>query len=117
MDATNLATLFAPNILHTFADDSVLLGAGSKSKAASVGGFAPAAIKGTAQGSAAGKAGQAVPERMEYVSAVRLLIDKRESIFELSVEELHEVYVSMHDGCPDVLDALLRRRAAMMGLE
>ena len=109
MDATNLATLFAPNLLHTFADDSAAAGpASSGGKGSS--GFAPAAIINALPA-------KQTPERMEYVSAVRLLIDKREAMFELSPEELHDVYLSFYESYPEMLDALLRRRCAMAGNE
>ena len=54
---------------------------------------------------------------MEYVSAVRLLIEKREAIFELPVEELNDVYHSLHESLPEVHDALLKRRGVMAGQE
>jgi len=110
MDATNLATLFAPNLLHTFADEPVAGPASAPQRAAA--GFAPAAII-PAKSSGAAQS----PERMEYVSAVRMLIDKRESLFELPPAELHDVYVSLWENCPDMLDALLRRRCAISGTE
>ncbi len=106
MDATNLATLFAPNLLHTFADEP---GSASAPQRASSG-FAPAAI-------ISALPAKQTPERMEYVSAVRMLIDKREAIFELPPEELHDVYLSFYEACPEMLDALLRRRCAMAGNE
>ncbi len=106
MDATNLATLFAPNLLHTFADEPGVPGGPQKGSS----GFAPAAI-------ISALPAKQTPERMEYVSAVRMLIDKREAIFEIPPEELHDVYLSFYEGCPEMLDALLRRRCYMAGNE
>lgn len=108
MDATNLATLFAPNILHTFQDEPAL--PTSSSAAAKSSGFAPAAIINAIPS-------KQTPERMEYVSAIRSLIEKREQIFELPVEEVHDLYLFLLDNYPDVLDGLLRRRCALAGQE
>ena len=110
MDATNLATLFAPNLLHTFENDPV---PARPSSSRSSSGFAPAAIISALPS----KQPQTQPERMEYVSAVRLLIDKRNAIFELPAAELHDMYLNMWEHCPEMLDVLLRRRCAMMGQE
>ena len=145
MDATNLATLFAPNLLHTLADEP---SAGAPASVGGVGGvgvglgvgvggvpqrvssgFAPAAIIGALPAKQHQQQQQQhqqqqqqqqhhqPPERMEYVSAVRMLVDKRESIFEIPPEELHDVYLSFYEACPEMLDALLRRRCAMAGNE
>lgn len=94
MDTTNLATLFAPNLLHTFADD------------------AAAAAK-----QYPGSPTTATADRMDHVSALRLLIEKRDQVFEVSSNELHDLYVYLHEHFPDVLDALLRRRSALAGIE
>ncbi len=115
MDATNLATLFAPNLLHTFADDVAAAAASSSASQKVTAGFAPAAIMGSSSKSAQQ---QQTPDlRMEYVSALRMLIDKREAIFEIAPEELHDVYLSFYEACPQMLDALLRRRCVMAGNE
>ena len=53
----------------------------------------------------------------EHVSVLRLLIDKRDVLFEVPSVELHDVYLYLQDHFPDVLDALLRRRSALAGLE
>ncbi len=144
MDATNLATLFAPNLLHTFAEDPSSAAA-AVAAAAAVGpgspipatvhktssGFSPAAIikqthhsvlppgSGGGIGGHVGSPGASgeSSSRMEHVSAVRLLIDRRESLFELPASELHDVYLSMYETCPEMLDALLRRRCALAGQE
>ena len=107
MDATNLATLFAPNLLHTFSDEPIPPPPGSSSASK---GFAASSL----MSAIPSKQG---PERMEYVSAVRLLIEKREAIFELPVEELNDVYHSLHESLPEVHDALLKRRGVMAGQE
>ena len=59
MDATNLATLFAPNLLHSFTDEPIVNPAPVKASS----GFAPAAI-------ISAMPAKQTPERMEYVSAV-----------------------------------------------
>ena len=107
MDATNLATLFAPNLLHAFMDEPSLVPSGPAAKSS---GFAPAAIINALPA-------KQTPERMEYVSAVRLLIEKRDVIFELPADELHDVYLYLWESLPEVVDALLRRRCAMAGQE
>lgn len=107
MDATNLATLFAPNLLHTFSDEPIPPPSSGRTSS----GFAPASRI------SAIPSKQNQPERMEYVSAIRLLIDKRNAIFELPVGELHDMYLSLWEHYPEMLDVLLRRRCAMLGQE
>ena len=109
MDATNLATLFAPNLLHAFGDEGgpVAVASSTPSKSS---GFAPAAIINALPA-------KQTPERMEFVSSIRLLIEKRDTIFELPAEELHDVYLYLLENFPEVLDALLRRRCALAGQE
>ncbi len=92
MDTLNLATLFAPNLMHSFNEDL------SSSKAGPV----TAALNN---------------ERMDHVSALRLLIERRDLIYQVPSVELNEAYVYLNDHFPDVLDALLRRRSALTGVE
>ena len=117
MDTTNLATLFAPNLLHTFAEDTA------------------AAAKQMGHinqhpGSTSGQPTPSVPsssphkplidpatDRSDHVAVLRLLIEKRDVIFELPSVELNDVYLYLQEHFPDVLDALLRRRSALAGDE
>ena len=96
MDTTNLATLFAPSLMHTFKDEGVKP-AGSQSHAEMV--------------------SQSAASHSDHVSVLRMLIDKRDVLFELPSVELHDVYLYLQDHFPEVLDALLRRRSALAGLE
>lgn len=104
MDTSNLATLFAPNLLHTFSDEP------SPSNVSGKTSFSPSAI-------IASIPAKQTPERMEYVTAVRLLIEKRDQIFELPAEELNDAYHSLLETLPEVHDALLKRRSALAGQE
>ena len=81
MDTLNLATLFAPNLMHSFTDDL------SKSN------------------------------NMDHVSAFKLLVERRDLIYHVPSVELNDAYVYLNDTFPDVLDALLRRRSALSGVE
>lgn len=49
-------------------------------------------------------------DRSDHVAVLRLLIEKRDVIFELPSVELNDVYLYLQEHFPDVLDALLRRR-------
>ena len=115
MDATNLATLFAPNLLHNFGYSEEMsaatgVSAGGIAKGvATVGEKLPAATSATAA--------QPVADRMDCISAIRILIEKKDVIFELQVEEFHDMYLYLHENFPDLLDALLRKRAALAGEE
>lgn len=119
MDATNLATLFAPNLLHAFNDDpssfAGALGASVAAPAPKSSGFAPTAI--ISKPTSKPPPQPHSPERMEFVSAVRLLIEKRDAIFELPAEELHDAYLYLWESFPEVVDVLLRRRCALAGQE
>ncbi len=95
MDTLNLATLFAPNIMHSFLD--------SDSSGASKATSSTTIISSN--------------ERKEHVSALRLLIEKRDLVFDVPSLELNDVYVYLSENFPDVLDALLRRRSALAGIE
>ena len=96
MDASNLATLFTPNILHNFAEET----ASSTTTTTSVN-FATSSNT----------------EKLEYVSVMRTLIEKRDAIFEVPTSELHDLYIYLHEHFPDVLEALLCRRLALAGVE
>ena len=117
MDTTNLATLFAPNLLHTFAEDTA---AAAKQMGHII----------QHPGSTPGQPTHSVPtssphkplidpatDRSDHVAVLRLLIEKRDVIFELPSVELNDVYLYLQEHFPDVLDALLRRRSALAGDE
>ena len=101
MDTTNIATLFAPSLMHTFKDEGVK----------------PASSSSGGQQSHADLVSQSAASHSDHVSVLRLLIDKRDVLFELPSVELHDVYLYLQDHFPEVLDALLRRRSALAGLE
>ena len=89
MDSLNLATLFAPNLMHSFNDDL------SK-------GNCPMSLN---------------SDRMDHVSALKLLVERRDLIYQVPSVELNDAYFYLNDHFPDVLDALLRRRSALAGVE
>ena len=89
MDSLNLATLFAPNLMHSFNDDL------SK-------GNCPMSLN---------------SDRMDHVSALKLLVERRDLIYQVPSIELNDAYFYLNDHFPDVLDALLRRRSALAGVE
>ena len=120
MDTTNLATLFAPNLLHTFAEDT----------AAAVKQMGQITQHPAMQNSAVSQPTSSLPslsphkplmdpatDRSDHVAVLRLLIEKRDVIFELPSVELNDVYLFLQEHFPDVLDALLRRRSALAGDE
>ena len=90
MDSNNLATLFAPNILHSMKAGDGAMSPENSAKAA---------------------------ERTETINIVRMLIDFNRELFELSCEELHQLYLKMHEDVPEAMDYLLRRRALLNGDE
>ena len=90
MDSNNLATLFAPNILHSMKPGDGTMSPENSAKAA---------------------------ERTETINIVRMLIDFNRELFELSCEELHQLYLKMHEDVPEAMDYLLRRRALLNGDE
>ena len=92
MDSNNLATLFAPNILHCMkpGDQGTPLAPETNAKAA---------------------------ERTETINIVRTLIDFNKELFELGCEELHGLYMKMNEEVPEAMDYLLRRRALLNGDE
>jgi len=131
MDTTNLATLFAPTLMHTFKDNPAAAAAAAAVRPPYVVGV------GSALGGNVGSAGSGIggggghshgshvasgsemmmSQSSDHVAALRLLIEKRDILFELPSVELHDVYLYLHDHFPEVLDALLRRRSALAGLE
>jgi hypothetical protein len=88
MDSTNLATVFAPNILHC--------------------------IK---PGSSKDNAADRPEDRIDIINVVRTLIDHFKQIFSISAELLDEIYVHMMDSHPEALDQLLNKRDAMAGAD
>jgi len=82
MDSSNLATLFAPNILHI----------GSKTTGKDE--MSP----------------ERVEERSDAINVIRTLIDNHTSLFQVSAELLNDVYIHMMDSHPDVLDQIMRRK-------
>ena len=90
MDSNNLATLFAPNILHSMKTGDGTMSPENNFKAA---------------------------ERTETINIVRTLIDFNKELFELSWEDLHSLYVRMNEDVPEAMDYLLRRRALLNGDE
>ncbi|XP_066997768.2 uncharacterized protein [Anabrus simplex] len=83
MDSNNLATVFAPNVLHC--------------------------IK---PGSTKEMTSERAEERIDVINVVRTMIDHNKNLFHVSAELLDEVYVHMMDSHPDVLDQLLSKRDA-----
>lgn len=83
MDSSNLATLFAPNILHNCAK-----GAPDKNDLSA----------------------ERAEERADAINVIRSLIDNHKILFQVSAELLDEVYIHMMDSNPEALDQLLRRR-------
>ncbi|XP_024217478.1 uncharacterized protein RhoGAP102A isoform X2 [Halyomorpha halys] len=84
MDSSNLATLFAPNILHNYSK-----GTPSKKDELST---------------------ERSEERADAINVIRSLIDNHKTLFQVSAELLNEVYIHMMDTHPELLDQLLRRR-------
>ncbi|VEN64394.1 unnamed protein product [Callosobruchus maculatus] len=83
MDSNNLATVFAPNILHC---------------------IKPGAKEGSSD---------RPEDRIDIINIVRTLIDHYKAIFNVSAELLDEVYVHMMDSHPEVLDQLLSKKDAV----
>lgn len=81
MDSNNLATIFAPNILHC--------------------------IKPGNQGKDFADRSE---DRIDVINVVRIMIDHHKQIFTVSAELLDEVYVHMMDTNPEILDQLLSKR-------
>nr|CAD7258492.1 unnamed protein product [Timema shepardi] len=81
MDSSNLATLFAPNILHC--------------------------IK---PGSTKEIIADSPEERIDVINVIRTMIDHNQQLFKVPADLLDEVYVHMMDSHPEALDHLLRKR-------
>lgn len=84
MDSNNLATVFAPNILHC--------------------------IK---PGSSRDTSGDRPEDRIDVINVVRTLIDNYQGLYIVPAELLDEVYVHLMDSHPDILDQLLNKRDAI----
>ncbi|KAK8748139.1 hypothetical protein OTU49_016331 [Cherax quadricarinatus] len=84
MDSSNLATLFAPNILH--------------------------AVKPGTESMSTTEMAIHAEERIEVINVVRTMIDHNKELFEVSAELLDETYQHLMDTHPEALDILLRRR-------
>lgn len=84
MDSNNLATVFAPNILHC-------IKAGSSKEAAA----------------------DRPEDRVDIINVVRTLIDCAKQLFEVSAELLDEVYVHMMDSHSEALEQLLNKKDAI----
>ncbi|KAK6620475.1 hypothetical protein RUM44_006876 [Polyplax serrata] len=83
MDSNNLATLFAPNILHCCS-------AGTITKES--------------------LSAQSCEERIDVINVIRSMIDHNKSLFQVPAELLDEVYLHMMDTNPEAVDQLLRKR-------
>lgn len=81
MDSSNLATVFAPNILHC--------------------------IK---PGSSRDTSGDRPEDRIDIINVVRTLIDNYQQLFSVPAELLDEAYVHLMDSHPEILDQLLSKR-------
>ncbi|XP_042209214.1 uncharacterized protein LOC121857291 [Homarus americanus] len=84
MDSSNLATLFAPNILHT--------------------------VKPGTESMSTTEMATHAEERIEVINVVRSMIDHNKELFEVSAELLDETYQHLMDTHPEALNVLLRRR-------
>jgi hypothetical protein len=73
MDASNLATLFTPNLLHNFSEES----------------SAPSSSSFTTTNS----------EKLEFVSVMKTLIEKRDTIFEVPTSGAKERPLPVSGGC------------------
>ena len=118
MDTTNLSTLFAPNLLHTFAEDTA---AAAKQMGQIVQHSGSTLSQPTSSALPSSSPHKPLmdpaTDRSDHVAVLRLLIEKRDVIFELPSVELNVVYLSLQELFPDFLDALLRRRSALAGDE
>ena len=118
MDTTNLSTLFAPNLLHTFAEDTAAAAKQMGQIIQHSGSTLSQPTSSTLPSSSPHKPlMDPATDRSDHVAVLRLLIEKRDVIFELPSVELNDVYLYLQEHFPDVLDALLRRRSALAGDE
>ena len=75
MDATNLATIFAPNLLHTLPEDVAEMAAAATSPTSPHGGGAKGGAAFLSSNTSSFSAmATGSPERMEYVTAVRYVV-------------------------------------------
>lgn len=88
MDSNNLATVFAPNILHCIKANSSKESVSDRAE-----------------------------DRIDIINVVRALIDHNEDLFKVSAEILDEVYVHMMDSHPEALDELLSKRDITIGAD
>ncbi|KAK9875868.1 hypothetical protein WA026_009655 [Henosepilachna vigintioctopunctata] len=88
MDSNNLATVFAPNILHC-------IKANTSKEVAS----------------------DRAEDRIDIINVVRTLIDHCQDIYKVSAELLDEVYIHMMDTHPEALDELLGKKESALGAE
>ncbi|XP_063611958.1 uncharacterized protein LOC134785525 [Penaeus indicus] len=84
MDSSNLATLFAPNILHTVKPGTETMSTSDMATHAE--------------------------ERIDVINVIRSMIDHNKELFQVSSELLDETYQHLMDTHPEALDLLLRRR-------
>ncbi|XP_014248781.1 uncharacterized protein LOC106666238 isoform X2 [Cimex lectularius] len=82
MDSNNLATLFAPNILHPC----------------------------TKRPAKEEMSQERMEERSDSINVIRCLIDNYRSLYQVSAELLDEVYVHMMDSHPELLDQIMRKK-------
>lgn len=85
MDSTNLATVFAPNILHCIKPNS-------SNK----------------------ESNERAEERMDVINVIRSMIDHNRQLFHVSAELLDEVYTTMMETNPEALDQLLSKKDQIM---
>lgn len=83
MDSANLATVFAPNILHC--------------------------IKTSSSGK---ESNERAEDRMDVINVIRSMIDHNRQLFHVSAELLDEVYTIMMEVNPEALDELLKKESA-----
>ncbi|XP_068219556.1 uncharacterized protein RhoGAP102A isoform X2 [Palaemon carinicauda] len=84
MDSSNLATLFAPNILHM--------------------------VKPGTETMSTTEMAVHAEERIDVINVVRTMIDHSKELFDVTSELLDEMYQHIMDTHPEALDVLLRRR-------
>lgn len=83
MDSNNLATIFAPNILHCIKP-------GAKDNA-----------------------GEKGEDRVDVINVIRTLIEYNRELFYIPAELLDEVYIHMMDSHPEYLDQILNKKESL----
>lgn len=83
MDSNNLATVFAPNILHSVKP-------GSKENP-----------------------NEKIEDRTDVINVIRALIDYNRELFYIPAELLDEVYIHMMDSHPECLDEILNKKETL----